>query len=105
MFLIPEILWGLCGNFLYNMIRLTFSLGESNVFYNLFKFPDSSQSKLLLNLSLLIQLVGLSGLFYFILKIKNINLIKYLLLFIIFVLIVTNLFFLIFIFNFNPQIG
>jgi len=105
MFLVPEILWGLCGNVLYNIIRFMFSLQSSKVSYSLFQFFDSSQSRLLLNAVLLGQLAGLLGIFIIILKSKIKKIIKYLLLLLLLILIFSNIYFLVFIFNFNPQIG
>jgi len=105
MFLIPEILWGLCGNFLYNVIRFMFSMKESEVFYSFFKFPDSSHSTILLKSFLLVQMAGLSGIFGFVRKIKIKKIFKCLLLLLIIIIIISNIFFLIFTLNFNPKIG
>jgi len=105
MFLVPEILWGLCGNFFYNMMRFMFELGEEKVFYALFDFPDSSQSSTLLVIFLLIQVLGLSGIFGFVFRMNLKKIIKYSLLAILAIIIISNLFFLLFIVNFNPRIG
>ncbi len=105
MFLVPEILWSPIGNFLYNMVRFIFGLGEGRVFYGLLSFPDSSESSVFLIICLLIQILGLSGTLSFVLRMSIKRLVKYLLLILLIVLIISNLFFLVFVVNFNPRIG
>lgn len=106
MFLVPEVLWGLIGNFLYNIIRFTMGFDESKIFYSLFQFPDSSQTRLPLILIILIQILGLLGIAYnivLICKIKKIF--KYSIMLFLLIMILVGLSFLSFILNFNPQIG
>lgn len=105
MFLVPEILWSLTSNFLYNIIRFILGLNESKIFYNLLKFPDSSHSKVLLITTLLIQFIGLLGIFLFVLKSKLKTIFKWLILSLLIILIISIVFFLIFVVNVNPSIG
>lgn len=105
MFLVPEVLWGLIGNFLYNNIRFAIGLNEGQTFYHILKFPNSAHSNLSLKTTIFIQALGLCGLLYSLSKLRIKKVIKYLIYILVFILIVAAIMFLILINNFNPQIG
>ena len=106
MFLVPEVLWSLSGNFLYNNVRFLMNLDEAKINYGLFKFPDSSHETIFLRIVLIIQIIGLMGIFFEVaMKMKIKMAFKYLILAFVSLLLLSTILFLFFVFNFNPQIG
>jgi len=108
MFLVPEILWPQSTIILYSQIReLIFGISPKAGEFSKFDFFSFSEAPKLSNVIYLIKLFGLLASFiYSLLLYKTCRKLIILIMAILFgLLLIATSFYLLFIFNFNPQIG